>query len=126
MPREFVHRSRNELYNKHMKRLLDEYTDHYSTKRESKGSFQSCAEGTHLQYYMTDHNTPKYLDALPELADRYNQRIHSSIQMAPADGNNYNAEVVWERLSKPTVPLNLYRFQSEDFVRTTKLLKEKK
>ena len=32
---------------------------------------------------MTDHNTPKYLHALHELADRYNQRIHSSIQNGP-------------------------------------------
>jgi len=35
--------------------------------------------------YMTAYNTPKYLEALPELVQRYNTRIHSSTQMAPAD-----------------------------------------
>ena len=40
------------------------------------------------------HNTPNYLDASPELVNRYNQRIHSAIQMAPAEVNDYNAEVV--------------------------------
>ena len=37
--------------------------------------------------YMTAHDNLNYLDALPELLDRYNQHIHSSINMAPADMN---------------------------------------
>ena len=53
---------------------------------------------------MTAHNTLKYLDALPELVDRYNHRIHSAIQMAQVDINDNNAAVVWRRFYKPTVP----------------------
>ncbi|XP_078344072.1 uncharacterized protein LOC144629727 [Oculina patagonica] len=115
-----------EFYNKHLKRLLDEYDiHHYSTQGEPKASVverfnRSLKELTYK--YMTAHNTPKYLDALPELVDRYNQRIHSSIRMAPADVNDYNAEVVWQRLYKPTIPLNRYKFRPGDFVRTSKLL----
>ena len=44
---------------------------------------------------MTAHNTLKYLDALTELLDRCNLCIHSGINMAPADRNHYNDEVVW-------------------------------
>ena len=71
---------------------------------------------------MTAHNTLKYLDALPELLARYNQRIHFSIDMAPADVNRHNELVVWRRLFKPTVPSNPYNFRLGDFVRTSKLL----
>ena len=41
----------NEFYNKHMKRSLDEYTDHYLPKESPKPPFQLRAEGTHLQFY---------------------------------------------------------------------------
>lgn len=37
--------------------------------------------------YMTAHDTLNYLDTLPDLLDTYNQHIHSSINMAPADMN---------------------------------------
>lgn len=42
--------------------------------------------------------------------------------MAPADVNDYNADVVWRRLYKPTIPLNPYKFRPGDFVRNSKLL----
>ena len=42
---------------------------------------------------MTAHNTLKYLDALPELLAHYNQRIHSSIDIVPADVNRHNYQV---------------------------------
>ena len=40
--------------------------------------------------YMPAHNTLKHPNALPELLARNNQRIHSSIDMAPADVNRHN------------------------------------
>ena len=55
--------------------------------------------------YMTARNTLKYLDALPELLACNKQRIHSSIDMAPADVNRHD-QVIWRRLFKPTVPSN--------------------
>ena len=76
---------------------------------------------------MTAHNTLKYLDALPQLLVRYNQRTHSSIDMAPADVNWHNNQVVWWWLFKPTVPFNPSSFRLGDFVRTSKVLgKDKK
>ena len=72
--------------------------------------------------YMTAHNTLKYLDASPELLAHYNQRIHSSIDMAPADVNRHNNQVVWRWFFKPTVPSNPHNFRLGDFVRTCKLL----
>lgn len=68
---------------------------------------------------MTAHNTLKYLGTLLELLTRYNQHIHSSINMASADVNN--DEVVWRQLLKPSVP-STYRLQPGDFARTSKLL----
>lgn len=115
-----------EFYNQHVQRLLDEYDiHHYSTQGEPKAAVAERFNRTlkELTYkYLTAHNTLKYLDALPELLDKYNQRIHSSIDMAPVDVNRYNDEVVWRRLYQPTVPLNPYKFRPGDFVRTSKLL----
>ena len=113
-----------------MKRLLDQYgIHHYSTEGEPKVAVAERFNRTlkELTYkYMTARNTLKYLDALPELLVCYNQPIHSSIDMAPADVNCHNDQVVWRRLFKPTVPSNPYSFQPSDFVRTTELLGKEK
>ena len=103
-----------EFYNQHVKRLLDEYhIHHYSTAGEPKASMAERFNRTlkELTYkYMTAHNTPKYFDALPELVDKYNHRIHSAIQMVLVDVNDDNAEVVRRQLYKPTVPSHPYKF----------------
>ena len=103
-----------EFYNQHVKRLLDQYgIHHYSTQRESKAAVAERFNRMlkELTYkYMTAHNTLKYLDALPQLLACYNQRIHSSIDMALADVNRHSDEVVWRQFFKPTVPSNPYSF----------------
>ena len=117
-----------EFYNQHMKWLQDQYgIHHYSTQGEPKAAVAeqfNCTLKDLTYKYMTTHNTPKYLDALPELLACYNQSIHSSINMAPADVNHHNDKVVWRRLFKPTVPLNPYRFRLDNFVKTSKLLEK--
>ena len=75
---------------------------------------------------MTARNTPKYLEVLPLLVDKYNTRIHSRTQMAPADVTDHYASVVWKRLYKPTAALAPYQLQLGDFVRTSKSVKGKK
>ena len=78
-----------EFYNKHVQQLLDDYDiQHYSTRGEPKAAVVERFNRTlkELTYkYMTVHNTLKYLEALPDLVRRYNTRIHSATQMAPAD-----------------------------------------
>lgn len=115
-----------EFYNQHVKRLLDQYDiHHYSTQGEPKAAVTERLNRMLKELTlktMTAHNTLKYLDALPELLSRYNQRIHSNNDMAPADVNQHNDRVVWRRLFKPTVPSNPYSFRPGDFVRTSKLL----
>ena len=54
--------------------------------------------------YMTAHITLKYLEALPKLMARYNQRIHSSIDMAPADVNCNYDELIWRWCSSQPYP----------------------
>ena len=119
-----------EFYNRHVKRLLDEYDiHHYSTQGGPKAAVAERFNRTlkELIYkYVTTHNTLKYLDALPGLLARYNQCIHSSIDMAPADVNRHNDTVVWRRLFKPTAPSNPYSFRPGDFVSTSKLLGKEK
>ena len=105
-----------EFYNQHVKRLLDQYgIHHYSTQGEPKATVakQFNRMLKELTYkYVTTHNTLKYLDALPGLLAHYNQRIHSSVNMAPADVNCHIELVVWRRLFKPTVPSNPYVLKS--------------
>ena len=117
-----------EFYNKHVKRLLEDHNiNHYSTRGEPKAAVVERFNRTlkeRMYKYMTGRNTPKYLDALPDLVQRYNTRIHSSTKMAPADVTPDNASVVWRRLYKPTPALHPYKFQRGDFVRTSKHLKK--
>ena len=115
-----------EFYNKHVTKLLeDNDIRHYSTEGETKASvverFNRTFKGMAFKY-MVANNTHKYVDALPQLVAQYNARIHSSIQMAPADVDDRNASVVWRRLYKPKPALNAYQFRPGDFVRTSKLL----
>ena len=117
-----------EFYNKHVKRLLEDHNiNHYSTRGEPKAAVVERFNRTlkeRMYKYMTARNTPKYLDALPDLVQRYNTRIHSSTKMAPADVIPDNASVIWRRLYKPTPALHPYKFQRGDFVRTSKHLKK--
>ena len=103
-----------EFYNQHMTRLLDEYNiQHYSTRGEPKAAVAERFNRTLKEWtykYMTAYNTPKYLDVLPLLVKKYNTRIHSRTQMAPADVTDNNASVVWNRLYKPTPALAPYKF----------------
>ena len=114
-----------EFYNQHVKQLLDQYgIHHYSTQGEPKAIVAKRFNHTlkELTYkYMTAHpEVPGRLT--PYLLAHYNQRIHSSIDMAPADVNRHNDEVVWRQLFKPTVPSNPYSFRPGNFMRTSKLL----
>ena len=96
-----------ESCNRHVKRLLDQYDIHdYSTQGEPKAVVSERLIARSKNSCMTAHNTLKYLDALPELLARYNQRIHSSIEMALADVNRHNDEEVWRRLFKSNIPSN--------------------
>ena len=116
-----------EFYNKHMTRLLEDYdVRHYSTRGEPKAAVVERFNRTlkEMVYkYMTSRNSPKYLEALPDLVHRYNTRLHSSIKMAPADVTRENADVIWRCLYKPTPPLHPYKFERGDHVRTSKRLK---
>ena len=119
-----------EFYNQHMTRLLDEYNiQHYSTRGEPKAAVAERFNRTLKEWtykYMTAYNTPKYLDVLPLLVKKYNTRIHSRTQMAPADVTDNNASVVWNPLYKPTPALAPYKFRPGDFLRISKSVKGKK
>ena len=47
---------------------------------------------------MTDHNTKRWIDALPEIISNYNNSEHSSIGMAPNLVSFQNYKDVFEKL----------------------------
>lgn len=51
-----------------------------------------------LWKYFTAKKSQRFLDVLPKIVHGYNHRVHSTIGIAPAKVNVYNAESVWRTL----------------------------
>ena len=59
---------------------------------------------TRLYRYFTEHNTYCYLSQLEAIMKHYNNRIHSTIEMSPMDGDkDMNRLIIWKKLYKPLV-----------------------
>jgi len=74
---------------------------------------------------MTFKQTFKYIHHLQDFADSYNKSKHSSIGMAPKEGSEENAAVVWNRLYWPTktekVKRLKFKYDIGDYVRLSYL-----
>ena len=67
-----------------------------------------------INFYTTEHNTNKYIDALDEIVDNYNNTVQSRTQKKPIDIYLHNA------IPKPidlTLPSNDVKFKINDYVR---------
>jgi hypothetical protein len=53
---------------------------------------------TRLWRYFTHKNTFRYVDVIQDLVRAYNNTVHSSTKMAPADVNDKNVLRVWKKL----------------------------
>jgi len=91
-----------EFYNAPVKRLLEKYDiELFSVKSPKKCALVerwNRTLKTKLWKYFTSRNTYKWLDVLPKVVKAYNHSKHRIIKMKPADVNQENAMIVWERL----------------------------
>ena len=87
-----------EFYNKDVKDLVELY----STENEEKSSIAERWVRTikeKMWKYFTDNNTYKYIDALPDLVEDYNNTVHSSTKLTPKEASkNKNELTVWRNL----------------------------
>ena len=87
-----------EFYNKDVKDLVELY----STENEEKSSIAERWVRTikeKMWKYFTDNNTYKYIDALPDLVEDYNNTVHSSTKLTPKEASKKKNELtVWRNL----------------------------
>ena len=116
-----------EFYNKKMNDLRKlNNIELYSTENEEKSSIAERWIRTMKEKmfkYFTDNNTYKYIDALPELVEDYNNTVHSSTKLTPVEASKKKNELtVWRNLYPDrykTSRLNP-KFSVGDEVRITK------
>ena len=116
-----------EFYNKDMNNLRKLYDiELYSTENEEKSSIVERWIRTikeKMFKYLTDNNTYKYIDVLPDLVEYYNNTVHSSTKLTPTDASKEENELkVWRNLYPDrykTSRLNP-KFSVGDEVRITK------
>ena len=116
-----------EFYNKDMDDLRKLYDiELYSTENEEKSSIAERWIRTMKEKmfkYFTDNNTYRYIDALPELVEDYNNTVHSSTKLTPIEASKKKNELtVWRNLYPDrykTSRLNP-KFSVGDEVRITK------
>ena len=115
-----------EFFNKDVRDLV--YL--YATENEEKSSIAERWIRTMKEKmfkYFTDNNTYKYIDALPELVEDYNNTVHSSTKLTPTDASKEENELtVWRNLYPDrykTSRLNP-KFSVNDRVRITKKKKD--
>ena len=66
---------------------------------------------------MTHKNTKRYVDALPDIVQSYNNSYHRSIGRAPSDVTSENADVIAERLYPPKPKKFKWKYNVGDSVR---------
>ena len=111
-----------EFFNKDVRDLVELY----ATENEEKSSIAERWIRTMKEKmfkYFTDYNTNKYIDALPDLVEDYNNTVHSSTKLTPVEASKEENELkVWRNLYPDrykTSRLNP-KFSVGDEVRITK------
>ena len=92
-----------EFLNKSVQALLQRYgIHHFSTHNaETKANVVERFNRTltsRMWRYLTQHQTRRYIDVLPDLIRSYNNTPHSRTGVAPSRVNHKNQETVWQRL----------------------------
>ena len=113
-----------EFLNRSVRRLLKEHgVHHFSThNEETKTSIVERFNRTlktRMWRYFTKYQTVRYINALQDFVQSYNDTNHRSIGMAPSQVNAANQEEVWQRLyghDGKGVP----KFKVDDRVRISK------
>jgi hypothetical protein len=83
-----------EFYNSYFKTYcVNHHINLYNTTTQYKSVYAERFNRTlrlRINQYMAEHNTEKYIDALPTIVKEYNERIHRSINARPIDVYNEN------------------------------------
>ena len=89
---------------------------HFSTNNETQANYAERAIKTiksKLYRYMVENNTLKYIDVLQDIVKSYNNTIHSSLGISPAEVNKGNeAEIRYEQyVRRPKTKYKTQRFK---------------
>lgn len=102
MPKRIQTDEGREFYNEHVKKLLEKHNiELFSVKSPTKAALVERFNRTlksKIWKMFTMNNNHKWLAALEDIVYAYNHSIHRVIKMKPADVNDENAVIVWERL----------------------------
>ena len=116
-----------EFYNGNMDNLRKLYDiELYSTENEEKSSIVERWIRTMKEKmfkYFTENNTYRYIEALPELVEDYNNTIHSSTKLTPIEASKKKNELtVWRNLYPDRYKINNLtpKFSVGDEVRISK------
>ncbi len=103
----------SEFYNKNFKSMLEKYTiEMYSTFNEGKAvvieNYNKTLK-THLFKRFTIQDNQKWINIIQDVVDEYNNRIHSVLQMTPAEASEFPDKV------KEIIMQNNYSNELESF-----------
>jgi transposase InsO family protein len=116
-----------EFKNKPFQSLLKEkginfyHTNNPDTKAAVVERFNKTIKNQIYKYF-TFSSTYRYIDVLPDLLHSYNNSIHSTIKMAPADVNIDNMLQVWQTLNDrvPIITKRKNKFAVGEHVRISR------
>lgn len=113
-----------EFYNKNFKALMKEYgINHYSVYSTKKACiverFNRTLKGLMYKYFSL-HGSYKWLDALPNLINHYNNKYHRTIKMKPSKVTEKNAASVLAQSFNHIKMVGTRKFHVGDHVRISK------
>ena len=115
-----------EFYNVHVAKLLESFNIKlFSVHSDTKASLIERWHRTlmsRLHRYFTKTNTLRYVEALPDLVESYNNRVHRTIGLPPNLVNKGNEKQLWKRLyGKEFAKSASFAFNEGDTVRISQI-----
>src|SRR5436190_6491260 len=115
---------RTEFFNSEFKKLMKKHSiNHYHTYSNLKASIVERFNRT-LKNWMWEmfsaQGSYRWIDNLPKLIKRYNNKVHRTIGMKPKDVDNKNSKAVLVKLMPKHVQNNKPKFKVGDHVRISK------
>ena len=113
-----------EFFNKEFKQFTDERgINHYHSYSHMKSAIIERFNKTLKNWMYREFSAQgsyKWLDILPKLIRKYNNKVHRSIGMKPNQVNAKNSTVVYERLMSPQMETKAPKYKVGDKVRISK------
>lgn len=113
-----------EFYNEHFKRLMEnEKINHYSTYTHLKASVVERFNRTLKNWMWKEFGVRgkyKWVDILQQLLDRYNSRVHRTIEMRPIDVKKKHQKQLLKKVNTPPIKDMKLKYKPNDTVRISK------